>query len=130
LNGCLINSCTDEAMPMNDADARFSSVIVPFRKIARGRPAAAAATWLDRANGRVREYAGRIAMRLGLPGAIRDTEIRDALTGQELLVRVSPWFVKVCVDGRDYYFDRLTGRFAGTGAAINPPSDLRSGSAR
>ena len=55
--------------------------------------------------------------RLGAPGAIRDFEINDELTGQQVSVAVGGTYVRLSVDGRDYYFDRLTGQFDGTGVA-------------
>jgi hypothetical protein len=55
-------------------------------------------------------------LRLRAPGAIRDAEIKDALTGQAVSVVVGVLYVRISVDGRDYYFDRVTGRFDGTGA--------------
>jgi hypothetical protein len=73
----------------------------------------------------MREIAGRVLCRLGVPGAIANTEIRDDLTGQEIddltgqeiKVIVQGHYVRLTVNGRDYYFDRITGRFDGTGAS-------------
>jgi hypothetical protein len=67
--------------------------------------------------GRCRELVGRTLSRLGLPGAIAEAEINDNLTGQQISVGVGPLYVRLSVNGRDYYFDRITGRFDGTGAA-------------
>lgn len=52
---------------------------------------------------------------IGLPGAIRDTDIQDG--NRRVSVRVGASLVRVTVDDRDYYFDRLSGRFDGTGSA-------------
>lgn len=103
-------------------------MIIPFRKISIGRPATSGATRFDVLKGRIRELAGAVANRLGMPGVIRNADISDSVTGQKLTVQVSPWFVRLSVDGRDYYFDRLTGTFDGAGAAVTQPSDSRSGS--
>ena len=67
--------------------------------------------------GRMREIAGRALGRLGVPGAIADAEIRDDLTGQQINIAVQAHYVRLTVNGRDYYFDRITGRFDGTGAS-------------
>lgn len=53
----------------------------------------------------------------GAPGAIREVDLKDALTGQEVSVTVGATYVRLTVNERDYYFDRLTGRFDGTGTA-------------
>ena len=45
-------------------------------------------------------------------------EVKDSLTGQEVAVSVEVLFVRLTVDGRDYYFDRLTGKYNGTGSAL------------
>jgi hypothetical protein len=42
-------------------------------------------------------------------------ELDDRLAGQRISATVGELFVCVSVNGRDYYFDRITGRFDGTG---------------
>jgi hypothetical protein len=74
------------------------------------------ATRLDIWFGRIRQWVGSILNSLGVPGAIRAMEFRDKLTGQSLAVSVGELFVCISVNGRDYYFDRITGSFDGTGA--------------
>ncbi len=54
-----------------------------------------------------------------VPGAIRDFEHYDEVTGQQISVRVGLLYTRIRVDGRDYYFDRVSGRFDGTGTS-NP----------
>ena len=39
----------------------------------------------------------------------------DIVTGGVIEVKVGSLFTRLSVNGRDYYFDRITGRFAGTG---------------
>jgi hypothetical protein len=65
--------------------------------------------------GRVREGVRRALTRLGLPGALRSVLIEDELTGQRLEITIDPLFTRISVNGRDYFFDRLTGRYDGTG---------------
>lgn len=67
---------------------------------------------------RLRGLAGWMAQRLRLPGAVRSVAIKDELSGQRIVVDVGVQFVRLSVDGRDHYFHRLTGRYAGTGAVI------------
>ena len=57
------------------------------------------------------------ALRCVAPGAIRNLDHHDELTGQHLEVRVGSLFTCVSVDGRDYYFRRYSGRFDGTGTS-------------
>jgi len=44
-------------------------------------------------------------------------EATDKITGQKVAVSIGDLFVRLSVDGRDYYFDRITGRFDGTGSS-------------
>lgn len=58
---------------------------------------------------------GVFCNRVGLPGAVRDCDIEDELSGQSLKIRTSPTSTLISVNGRDYYFDRFSGRHNGTG---------------
>ncbi len=60
--------------------------------------------------------AGKVLRWLGVPGAVRNTEIVDDLTGQRINIRVGVLFTRISVNDRDYYFRRLGGRFDGTGS--------------
>lgn len=66
--------------------------------------------------GILRQWLRRRLFRARIPGAIQEIELRDSATGQWLSIWVGEYYVRLCVDGRDYYFDRLTGRFDGMGA--------------
>lgn len=68
--------------------------------------------------GRFREAIGRLLRVLRVPGAVADCDIEDAVTGQRVTVCVGASFTRISVDGRDYYFDRITGKLNGTGSAI------------
>jgi len=63
----------------------------------------------------MRQRLGMALNSAAVPGAIAPVEIYDKLTDQCLSVTVGELFVCLSVDGRDYYFDRITGRFGGTG---------------
>jgi hypothetical protein len=56
-----------------------------------------------------------MAEKLRLPGAIRDSMVEDEATGQRIEVRVGRLFTRISINGRDFYFDRFSGRFDGTG---------------
>lgn len=80
-----------------------------------GRPTTGGASALTIYLGRARELLGRLLNKVGVPGAVRNVHIKDALTGQEIDVHVSALFTRISVNGRDYYFTRATGKFDGTG---------------
>ncbi len=65
--------------------------------------------------GRTRRLFGKILTSLRIPGAICDYHINDPVTHQTIDIRVGDLFTRITVDGRDYYFHRLTGKFDGTG---------------
>jgi hypothetical protein len=65
---------------------------------------------------RARQFLGRVANWLHLPAPIQSTEIYDRSTGQHIAVTVGDLLVRLTVDGRDFYFHRITGRFDGTGS--------------
>jgi len=89
----------------------------PFRSRYAGSPLAAGASRWTVACGRMRAAFGRLLNVLRLPGAVRDLKVIDSVTGQQLEIRVEPLFTRISVDGRDYYFGRISGRFDGTGYA-------------
>lgn len=66
---------------------------------------------------RGRLWLGRCMNRLGLAAPIQPTEIYDPATGQRIAVTVGDLLVRLTVNGRDFYFHRITGRFDGTGSA-------------
>lgn len=77
----------------------------------RGRPSlspAASATWRDNLWTRAEEVLCRWLNHCGVPGAIQPMTYTDALTNQTVTVRVATGYTILTVDGRDYYFHRLT----------------------
>lgn len=74
------------------------------------------ASIIDVLRSRVRMGFGRLLNGIGVPAAIQPVEFTDETTKQHVAVAVDDLFVRLSVDGRDYYFDRLTGRFDGTGS--------------
>jgi hypothetical protein len=106
-----------EKQPMRvETDSRGQAVIrlkLPYRR--GGRPSSMGASWWNIAFGRVELATGRLLNWLKIPGAVRDVEFKDALTGQQITVKVGSLFTCVTVGGRDYYFRRVSGKFDGTG---------------
>lgn len=85
----------------------------------------------------LKQQVGRFLNCLGVPGFIRPMEMYDELITHTLLqVRATPLFTIISVDGRDYYFYRISGKFDGTGMCVscpisaNPLDDCRLGSAQ
>lgn len=64
---------------------------------------------------RLRRFVAWLLHRFGCPGFVRVIEYQDPLTQDTFAVRCGPRFTRITVRGRDYYFDRLTGEFDGTG---------------
>jgi hypothetical protein len=91
--------------------------VVDFPSDRVSRPARDGATVIDIARSRVRAGVGRLLNKLRVPAAIQPIEITDEVTKQHVAVTVDDLFVRISIDGRDYYFDRVTGRFDGTGSA-------------
>ncbi len=60
----------------------------------------------------------RLLRRITDVGIVRPFTKDDLVTGQHIEIRVSAAYTIFAVDGRDYYFDRFTGKFDGTGMAI------------
>ena len=100
---------------MTDSNPDNQSVIIDFPSRAAPRCSSSGSSFLGILRWRVRLGIGRCLNYLHAPGMIRDASINDALSGQQIDVAVQPSFVKITVNGRDYYFDRITGKFDGTG---------------
>jgi hypothetical protein len=92
--------------------------VIRFPAEQTGHPARGGATRLDIVRGRLRQLLGRAANWLRAPGAVQPTEIHDKVTGQHVAVTVGTLYVCLKVNGRAFYFDRLTGRFDGTGSTV------------
>ena len=87
----------------------------PELALVRPSPASESSSRLDVWWGRVRQWLGRTANALRYPAVVQPMEISDPVTGCSIEIRVGSLFTVISVDGRDYYFKRLTGRFDGTG---------------
>ena len=70
---------------------------------------------------RAQLWIGALAKRHHIPGIVQPVLVEDEVTGQRLAISVGPLLTCISVDGRDYYFDRFTGRFDGTGSGCASP---------
>jgi hypothetical protein len=100
------------------AASSFQPQVLRFPTERIARTASGGATQLDIWNGHIRESIGRILNLARAPGPIKDMHVKDAFTGHEVALSVGEFFVRLSVDGHHYYFDRLTGKFNGTGSAL------------
>ncbi len=64
----------------------------------------------------VREIVGFLFCRAAVPGFVRDVELHDEATGNHIRIRPGVIFTVLSVNGRDYYFHRINGKFDGTGS--------------
>ncbi len=71
---------------------------------------------------------GRVAKSLRVPAIIRPTQFTDPVTGQRIEIDAGILSTRVTMNGRDYYFTRFGGSFAGagTGCATNQSSCCKS----
>ena len=83
-----------------------------------GHPTIQGATKWQIAKGRLRLALGIVLNKLRAPGAIREVSHYDPVVESLIEVSVGPLFTRISVNGRDYYFDRVTGCFGGTGRGI------------
>ena len=65
--------------------------------------------------GEARRLFGHLLNRLRIPGTIRDYKIADPGNNQIITISVGDSFTRISVNGSDYYFNRLTGKYEGKG---------------
>ncbi len=82
-------------------------------------PPTSGASWLDVAHVELKQFMGKLIGYLGVPGLVKPMKIHDTLTNTNIQVRVSGLFTVISIDGRDYYFKRLTGKYDGSGMAVS-----------
>ena len=86
--------------------------VIPFSSPA---PAKMGSTLLDRLALRVRRLLGKTLNRAGAPGAVEEIDIEDPVTGNRVTIGVSGLYTRISLNGRDYFFRRISGRYDGTG---------------
>lgn len=83
------------------------------------RPPVFGATRWDIVRGEAKQIVGKLLNGLGAPGFVVPMKIHDSLTNTQIEVRLSGFFTVISIDGRDYYFKRLSGRYDGSGMALS-----------
>jgi len=58
----------------------------------------------------------------GLPGFVHQIDYADKVTGDRIRIKVSWRYTVVACNNREYWFNRLTGKFDGTGYGCQKPS--------
>jgi hypothetical protein len=59
-----------------------------------------------------------ILNKIKAPGLVREIEYFDELTSQRISVKNQSLYTVISIDGRDFYFNRLSGKFDGTGSGF------------
>ena len=72
-------------------------------------------TYIDTLQGEARRLCGHFLNSLRIPGTVRDYKIADQGNNQIIIISVGDSFTKISVNGSDYYFNRLTGKYEGKG---------------
>ncbi len=76
---------------------------------------------------RLKRTLGNILNYFHIPGFVKPFKTVDKLTAIHIEVRLSGFFTVISINGRDYYFRRLSGKFDGSGfgcgCGITPPVD-------
>lgn len=83
--------------------------------IQEGYPPVFGATRWDIFRTRLAARLNNFLNKTGIPGAIQPFSWNDPVTGNMVIVTVKGGYTRLSVNGRDYYFDRITGSFDGTG---------------
>lgn len=86
--------------------------IAPSRPSEQGAPVP---SFVRRARQWLHEASLNLLHLVGAPGVIRAMRCEDPVTGQSIQVRVDKRFTVLSVNGRDYYFRRITGKLYGAG---------------
>ena len=64
---------------------------------------------------------GNLANKIKVPGCVQPMEFTDQVTGNRVVIKNSPYYTKLSISGRDYYFNRFSGKFDGTGMGCVQP---------
>lgn len=71
--------------------------------------------YVDMLQGEARRLFGQVLNSLRIPGTVRDYKIADPVNQQIITISVGDCFTRISVNGSDYYFNRLTGKYEGKG---------------
>lgn len=66
----------------------------------------------------LKEIFGHLFNFFDIPGFVRKMKIYDDLTDTYIEVRLNVFFAVISVNGKDYYFKRLIGKYDGSGMCL------------
>jgi len=69
--------------------------------------------------GEARRLFGHVLNSLRIPGPVRAYKIADPVNNQIITISVGESFTRISVNGSDYYFNRLTGKYEGRGTGCS-----------
>src|SRR5262245_59172746 len=76
-------------------------------------------SYSDMLQGEARRLFGHLLNRLQIPGTVRNYKIADPTNNQIITISVGDSFTRISVNGSDYYFNRLTGKYEGRGTGCS-----------
>lgn len=80
-----------------------------------GSPVKRQATIIDKIVTELRYGLGSLLNWFEVPGPVKPMDIYDDLTATRVRVVTGSLFTIISVDGKDFYFHRLTGKYDGSG---------------
>ena len=66
----------------------------------------------------IKSAIGNLLNRIKFPAFIQKTEIEDPVLNMNIKIKPCSRSTIISIDNRDFYFDRLTGKFTGTGCSM------------
>jgi len=93
---------------------QFPGNFLPQERAGRAVVSGKRSPWL-RFKDAFKAWLGTTLNHFGVPGGVRDVQFEDQVTGQRVQIRVGVLFTRISIDGRDYYFRRVSGKYDGSG---------------
>jgi len=67
---------------------------------------------------RLKQWFGYVLNFLHIPGFVKHIKVYDRLTNTNIEIRLDGFFTVVSINGKDFYFHRLSGEFDGSGITL------------
>ncbi|MHB8626942.1 MAG: hypothetical protein ACYDBJ_09725 [Aggregatilineales bacterium] len=91
---------------------------VNIEQFLKGTPIKDNATWWSKIVVKMEWQFGGLLNWLRLPGVIKPVTVYDSLTNTQIKVATGHLFTVVSINGNDYYFRRLDGKYDGSGKSV------------
>jgi hypothetical protein len=105
-----------------ESDDQIAMIVELPRRISLGTPVTDGANRVQIWHVRLRLALGSLLNAVRIPGAIKSSKIKDKTTADDIHISVGRLFTTVAVNGRHHYFDRITGKYAGSGSVVHYPT--------